>query len=139
LKKETKSNFKHGKRGTKEYNAWQAMKQRCTGRAKRNYHRYGGRGIKVCKRWFNSFENFYKDMGPKPSPKHSLDRINNNGNYTPKNCRWASFTEQAFNRRNNVSIDAVAIAKELGLSASHIYDLHKTGKLKKRLKEVGKK
>jgi hypothetical protein len=76
------------------YRSWQSMKTRCNNL---NFRRYGGRGITYCDRW-NSFENFLADMGPRP-PGHSLDRINNNGNYEPSNCRWATLSQQAQNRR----------------------------------------
>lgn len=84
-----------------EYYAWDHMKARCLRPNSANYHRYGGRGIKICKRWMK-YENFLADMGRRPSPKHSLDRIRVNGNYTPKNCRWATAIEQCNNTTRNV-------------------------------------
>lgn len=92
---------KHGasKRGklTTEYLSWCSMRNRCQNKSNKDYGRYGGRGITVCDRWMESFNNFFDDMGKKPSPKHSLDRINNHGNYEPSNCRWATQKEQVQN------------------------------------------
>jgi hypothetical protein len=81
------------------------MKQRCLNEKSHNYYKYGGRGIQVCARWLESFENFYADMGPRPSPEHSVDRIDNSGNYEPNNCRWATDDVQARNHRNNAIIE----------------------------------
>lgn len=77
--------------------SWSAMRARCTQVKVNSYDRYGGRGIKVCARW-QDFQNFLSDMGPRPSQKHSIDRKNNDGNYTSTNCRWATSREQGGNR-----------------------------------------
>jgi hypothetical protein len=84
---------------TVEYDAWAHMIRRCHTPTTHNYANYGGRGISVCERWRYSFENFLADMGERPSPKHSLDRRDNNGNYEPANCRWATPIEQGNNTR----------------------------------------
>jgi hypothetical protein len=79
------------------------MRRRCTYQDDISWHRYGGRGVVICERW-KQFENFLADMGKKPSPTHSLDRIDPHGNYEPANCKWATRTEQARNRRNNTLV-----------------------------------
>jgi hypothetical protein len=86
---------------TSEYNSWAMMKNRCYNKKAPNYKHYGGRGIAVCKRWRDSFVAFIQDMGLKPGIGYSIERINNDGNYTPKNCKWATQKEQIDNRRNS--------------------------------------
>lgn len=90
----------HGLSHTLIYKTWFRMLKRCGNPLDQDWKHYGGRGITVCERW-EDFENFYADMGPKPSDKHSIDRINTDGNYEPANCRWATQLEQVRNRRSN--------------------------------------
>lgn len=96
----------HGQSTTPEYKTWQIMWQRCANPNDKDFRNYGARGIIVCKEW-EAFEQFYKDMGSKPSPKHSIDRYpDNNGDYRPGNCRWATTKEQNRNKRTNLVVTA---------------------------------
>lgn len=89
----------HNASKTSEYRAWCGIRQRCFNPANCRYEGYGGRGITVCDRWNQSFLAFFEDMGPRPSPNHSIDRIDNDGNYEPSNCRWATRSQQQRNKR----------------------------------------
>ena len=94
------ANKSHGMSNTPEYRAWVNMHQRCGNPNNSSWEDYGGRGIKVDEAW-DTFEQFFKDMGKRPSPDHSLDKMNNYANYGPGNCLWATAQDQAINRRNN--------------------------------------
>lgn len=94
----------HATERTATYNAWQGMKARCSCKSHSSFHRYGARGIKVCDRWLQSFENFLSDMGEAP-PGLTLDRKDNDGHYEPSNCRWASKKVQSNNRGDNRLIE----------------------------------
>ena|SRR5438105_3349104 len=117
-----------------EYHCWTEMRQRCTNPTNKHFRLYGGRGITICSRW-NSFANFLADMGRKPSRKHSLDRYpNQNGNYEPGNCRWATQQQQMRNRRNNhlitfngETLPLVEWALRIGILASTIRTRLKSG------------
>lgn len=107
-------NMTHGLRHVPEYSVWAMMRQRCNNPRFPAYKAYGGRGIVICERW-SAFENFYADMGSRPSPKHELDRIDNDGPYSPDNCRWTTQQANANNKRSNRIIehngDALTLAE----------------------------
>jgi hypothetical protein len=137
LRKEKNNNTRHGcsKHGhvTKTYATWQRMIRRCCSQKDKRWKDYGGRGISVCDRWADSFENFLKDMGEAPDG-HSIDRIDNNGNYEPSNCRWATNKEQTRNKRTNVLITyqgrtqcVAAWAEEWGINRATLGDRLKAG------------
>jgi hypothetical protein len=104
--------LKHGMSESQVYNIYCKMLSRCNNLKDKAYPSYGGRGIKVCERWLN-FENFYLDMGERPAPEYSIDRIDNNKGYSPDNCRYATPTQQARNTRRNRIINIDGVKKPL--------------------------
>lgn len=119
LKNECTPGQTHGLSKTPEHKAWTHMRARCNNPNNNRFKNYGARGIKVCHRWLNSFEAFYSDMGPRPSKKHSLDRIDNDGDYTPDNCRWATNRQQVNNMTRNVMIEYGGTTKTMSQWARH--------------------
>ena len=122
-----KSSITHGMSRSREFRIWCGIRVRCNNKNNKSYKDYGGRGIKVCQRWMDSFQNFYSDMGKCP-PNHSIDRIDANGGYSPDNCRWATSKAQNNNRTNNhfVTMDGTTKPimqwiKERGISTSTVY------------------
>lgn len=120
---------KHGLADTPIHGIWVRMNQRCHNQNSRAYARYGGRGIKVCDCWRgkNGFANFISDVGMRPSSKHSIDRIDNDGDYCPENVRWATAQEQGNNKRNNIlltyngkTLTIAQWSRELGISTTNI-------------------
>ena len=124
----------HGQTGTPEYHCWEAMIQRCTNPKHKQFTEYGGAGILVCERW-KTFENFFLDMGRRPTPKHQIDRFpNQSGGYEPSNCRWATLKEQHRNKKSNRNLTfkgktqcIMAWAEELGLTWDTIFKRLKNG------------
>ena len=117
-----------------EYSSWLNMRVRCARPKCRMYPHYGGRGIRICPQWKNSFKNFLRDMGAKPTPKHTIERKDVNGDYEPKNCRWATMAEQAKNKRTSVYVTyhgrrmlLTELVAELGLRRSIVYARLKMG------------
>jgi hypothetical protein len=122
-----KNSLTHGMSGCPEYLVWQGMLRRCRNVRDKAYPNYGGRGIKVCARW-HVFENFFSDMGPRPSSDVTIERTNNDGDYEPGNCIWATHHQQTRNRRVNryVILDGLTMtltdaAQRLGISNGAIY------------------
>lgn len=117
LKKETATinSTKHGGHGSTEYRTWQAMIRRCTDKNHKNYTDYGGRGIAVCNRWLEGYSNFLEDMGIRPTKDHSIERIDNNGNYEKDNCKWETKINQGRNRRvkrtNEFGVSGISLNK----------------------------
>jgi hypothetical protein len=128
LKKETKSKLTHGMSSTPEYKTWAGIKKRCYNKNMREYHLWGGRGIRMSREWRKDFLSFYRDMGPKPSPAHSIERTNNEDGYNSANCVWALPVDQTRNRRGSHHVTYLgrkmhlkAFADELGHSYFSIY------------------
>ncbi len=141
-------NTKHGLSESPEYRTWKSIKQRCLNPKTRHYKDYGGRGIAVCDRWLNSFEDFLADMGKKPSPKHEIDRYpDNDGNYGPGNCRWASRSQQMSNTRrvplitaNGLTLSSKEWADRTGLKQETIMArINRFGWDKERAVTIGAK
>lgn len=128
-KTEVHREIKHGMYGTKEYNAWSGMKQRCEDENCPAYKDYGARGITVFLPWSSSFIEFYRDVGPAPSKAHTLDRIDNNKGYEPGNVRWVSMKVQNNNRRSNTKVkygdETLTVSEwstKLNINYSTLYD-----------------
>lgn len=114
---------RHGYCFTRVYRIWVGMKNRCQNPRSRHYTNYGARGVRVCERW-QRFENFLADMGD-PAPSMTIDRINNEGDYEPTNCRWATYDEQACNKRNNCLLESDGEILPLTIWARRL-NIHRT-------------
>ncbi len=126
--RETRHGHTKGSETSAEWRVWRNMRARCMVVGSQQWERYGGRGIRICQRWVESFEAFYEDMGPRPSPTHSLDRIDNDGDYSKANCRWATPSEQSTNRRTTRFLtfqgktqSMSAWASEVNVSKEHMH------------------
>lgn len=111
----------HGMSQHPAYAVWRSMLDRCRLPTHQAYHNYGGRGIKVCKRWANSFEKFWEDMSPSYQPRLTLERRNNNRGYSPTNCYWTNYATQARNRRDSLPVDIRKAHELTGISRSTLY------------------
>lgn len=133
IKKSGDHKRQHGMSGTPEYMAWHRMKRRCTDPLNPDFQDYGGRGIAVCDEWMKSFDSFFSHMGIRPSDGHSIERLNVNGNYEPKNCIWADDATQSRNKRNNVYYENAGLkmcqedwARKLNINTSTLIQRVKT-------------
>jgi len=127
--------YKHGGRHTPEYGHWQAMRRRCLSKNHKDYARWGAVGVKICERW-NDFALFLEDVGPKPSPEMSLDRVDPDGNYEPGNVRWATPAQQMRNRKDFTYVGTpygifalIDWAEAIGLTGGAAHMRLKRGKL----------
>ncbi len=123
-----KKNRTHGKKDMPEYRVWRGMIARCEHQWGAGYENYGGRGIRVCEQWRHDFNRFLVDMGERPSPELSIDRIDNNKGYSPDNCRWATVAEQSNNKRSNLVVEingrrqtTSEWAREIGIKPSLVF------------------
>lgn len=135
-KKSAIKNTKHGKRTSDEYRIWSGIKMRCLNEKNHDYNRYGGKGVKMYNGWIDNFPSFLEYLGPRPSKKHSVDRIDNNGDYAPSNVRWATKTEQARNTSKSVLVTdgktilhIMDVAEKLKISKGAAHLRLKRGKL----------
>ena len=119
---------------TPEYRIWACMIQRCTNPARDNYPRYGGRGITIHPDWLHDFHAFYSYVGPRPTPQHTIDRIDNDGHYEPGNVKWSDKTEQRNNMPDNLTVEyggvirpLLEVCKELGVPYLRAYKRRKRG------------
>jgi hypothetical protein len=110
---EKKGNYRHGMAYTSEHKTWCNIRSRCSDPKNNRYQHYGARGIEVCARWLESFENFLQDMGRKPGLDYSIERINVNGNYEPNNCIWLPRNKQSSNRTDSLRITLNGVTKTL--------------------------
>ena len=139
-------NYKHGAASkgdlTGAYRSWRTMKDRCYNEDNNRFYAYGARGIQVCDRWRDSFENFFADMGERPDG-YTLDRIDVNADYSPGNCRWASVSEQARNQRTNVWYQVgdermiqADVARALGIHPSQVLGMRRRGDLPSHIQAI---
>jgi len=113
IEENTQRSRTHGMAHTAEYFVWKNMKARCLNPRSSRYADYGGRGITICARWQDSFVNFYEDMGPRPGPKYTIERVRNSEGYAPDNCIWATLSVQARNKRTSLSFTLNDITQSL--------------------------
>ena len=127
--------YRHGLRYVPEYDSWCNMKGRCHNKKHPRYAEWGGKGVTVCDEWLHDFKRFYEDMGPRPTPSHSIDRIDGKKGYSKENCRWATKKEQSENRPTWVNIiefngekkTISELAKVVGIARKSLYGRLESG------------